>query len=295
MAFDKTWIVLIAGCGVLGLAVWGGLNAITLKMILLWMFIGFGFLTFLMHLFGSPISILLGKFFHNSPDEQQTSQVKYSETELKERRQRALEMKQFLQDNKVDVYRENILDPREEILKAKREAEFYKFDSRWRGKGQRLGKGHVEEQAEEDFLSQEFLLHEDPSSEEGTNTEEIPHNDGTSNFTDNGCMSRKEQTETDSVRQRRNRQSCELPEEPDPKENGVITVALRCPDGTVKKRRFAVQSQIKVLFTYADWLGYSPSRHIILTTYPRKQLSEAEQTFSEAGLTHDTALVLEEI
>lgn len=74
MAFDKTWIVLIAGCGVLGLAVWGGLNAITLKTILLWMFIGFGFLTFLMHLFGSPISILLGKFFHNSPDEQQTSQ-----------------------------------------------------------------------------------------------------------------------------------------------------------------------------------------------------------------------------
>ena len=74
MAFDKTWIVLVAGCGVLGLAVWGGLNAITLKMILLWIFIGFGFLTFLMHLFGSPISILLGKFFHNSPDEQQTSQ-----------------------------------------------------------------------------------------------------------------------------------------------------------------------------------------------------------------------------
>ena len=27
----------------------------------------------------------------------------------------------------------------------------------------------------------------------------------------------------------------------------VITVALRCPDGTVKKRRFTVDSQIKVL------------------------------------------------
>ena len=26
----------------------------------------------------------------------------------------------------------------------------------------------------------------------------------------------------------------------------VITVALRCPDGTVKKRRFAVQYPIKV-------------------------------------------------
>ena len=50
-----------------------------------------------------------------------------------------------------------------------------------------------------------------------------------------------------------------------------------------------------MLFTYADWLVYSPSRHIILTTYPGKQLSEVEQTFSEARLTHDTALVLEEI
>ena len=52
---------------------------------------------------------------------------------------------------------------------------------------------------------------------------------------------------------------------------------------------------LQVLFTYADWLGYSPSRHVILTTYPRKQLSEVEQTFNEAGLTHDTVLVLEEI
>ncbi|PFX13999.1 UBX domain-containing protein 8 [Stylophora pistillata] len=166
--------------------------------------------------------------------------------------------------NLVDIYRENILEPREEILMAKREEEFYKFDSRWRGRGQRLGRRHVEEQAEDDFLSQEFLLHEDPSSEElGTDTEESPRNDDTSNITEFGtdhkCMSRKEENETNSVRQRRHSQSCE------------------------------------VLFTYADWLGYSPSCHAILTTYPRKQLSEVQQTLCEAGLTHDTALVLEEI
>ena len=63
MALDSTWVVLVAGCGVMGLAIWGGMNAMTLKTILLWLFIGFGFLTFLMHLFGSPISILLGKIF----------------------------------------------------------------------------------------------------------------------------------------------------------------------------------------------------------------------------------------
>ena len=43
----------------------------------------------------------------------------------------------------VDVYRENILGPREEMLKAKQEAEFYKFNSTWRGRGQRLGVRHL--------------------------------------------------------------------------------------------------------------------------------------------------------
>lgn len=69
MAFEKTWLVLIAGCGVLGLAIWGGMNTLTLKTTLLWMFISFGFLTLIMHLFGSPISVLLGKVFHTSADE----------------------------------------------------------------------------------------------------------------------------------------------------------------------------------------------------------------------------------
>ena len=50
-----------------------------------------------------------------------------------------------------------------------------------------------------------------------------------------------------------------------------------------------------MLFAFVELLGYSPSRHVILTTYPRRQLSDDTQTFSEAGLTHDTALVVEEI
>ena len=44
------------------------MNAVTLKMTLLWMFISFGFLTLIMHLFGSPISVLLGRVFHSSAD-----------------------------------------------------------------------------------------------------------------------------------------------------------------------------------------------------------------------------------
>ena len=63
MAFGKTWIVIIAGCGVLSLAFWNGMNAMTLKITLLWMIISFGFLTLIMYLFGSPISIVLHKLF----------------------------------------------------------------------------------------------------------------------------------------------------------------------------------------------------------------------------------------
>lgn len=155
-----------------------------------------------------------------------------------------MELKQFLLDNKVDIYRENILGPREEMLKAKREAEFYKFNSTWRGRGQRLGR-HGADQTEHDFLSQEFLMHEDTSSVGGTDSEQSHSNEETIENNecafDAECTSRQEQIATESLRQRTNKQSPVLPEEPKVKEKGVITVALRCPDGAVQKRRFTVE------------------------------------------------------
>lgn len=50
---------------------------------------------------------------------------------------------QYFEMLQVEIYRENILGPREEMLKAKQEAEFYKFNSTWRGRGQRLGVRHL--------------------------------------------------------------------------------------------------------------------------------------------------------
>ncbi|CAH3174026.1 unnamed protein product [Porites evermanni] len=283
MAFDKTWIVLIAGCGVLGLAFWGGMNAMTLKMTLLWLFISFGFLTLIMHLFGSPISLLLGKVLQTSSDGS-CKKARYSDAELNEKRKRILQMKQFLQDNKVDIYKENVLAPREEALRAKKEAEFYKFNSNWKGKGFRLrDDGQVE--GEGDFFSQEFSDDENDSSEEGSDAV------NTSDTTQENVSTWKSKQEF--LRQRK--QTYELPDEPELQERGVITVALRCPNGAVKRRRFTVESQIKMLYVFAEWIGYSSSRYVISTTFPRKQLSEVTQTFLEAGLAGDTALVLEEI
>ena len=44
----------------------------------------------------------------------------------------------FSETCEVDIYKENVLAPREEALRAKKEAEFYKFNSNWKGKGFRL-------------------------------------------------------------------------------------------------------------------------------------------------------------
>ncbi|KAM7440830.1 UBX domain-containing protein 8 [Porites harrisoni] len=193
-------------------------------------------------------------------------------------------MKQFLQDNKVDIYKENVLAPREEALRAKKEAAFYKFNSNWKGKGFRL-RDDGQAEGEDDFFSQEFLDDENDSSEEGSDAV------NTSETTQDNVSTWKSKQEF--LRQRK--QTYQLPDEPDLQEKGVITVALRCPDGAVKRRRFTVESQIKMLYVFAEWLGYSSSRYVISTTFPRKQLSEVTQTFLEAGLTGYTALALEEI
>lgn len=72
-------------------------------------------------------------------------------------------------------------------------------------------KKHGEEQDEQDFLSQEFLMHEDTSSEEGTDTEQSLFNKETINnseYTDDAAgTSKQEQNVTESLRQRTNRQS----------------------------------------------------------------------------------------
>lgn len=70
---------------------------------------------------------------------------------------------------------------------------------------------HDKEQAEQDVLSQEFLMHEDTSSEEGTDNEQSLSNKETINnseYTDDTAgTSRQEQNVTESLRQRTNRQS----------------------------------------------------------------------------------------
>ena len=63
MAFsDKGWLVLIGFCSILGLTFWTGVNALTVKMLLVWTFIAFGFVTLILHAFGSSVNKLLARF-----------------------------------------------------------------------------------------------------------------------------------------------------------------------------------------------------------------------------------------
>ena len=70
---------------------------------------------------------------------------------------------------------------------------------------------HGADQSEHDFLSQEFLMHEDTSSVEGTDIEQSHTNEETIENNecayDADCTSRQEQIATESLRQRTNKQS----------------------------------------------------------------------------------------
>ena len=72
-------------------------------------------------------------------------------------------------------------------------------------------KRHGADQTEHDFLSQEFLIHEDTSSVEGTDIEQNYSNEETIENNecayDAECTSRQEQIATESLRQRTNKQS----------------------------------------------------------------------------------------
>ena len=55
LGISKEWIFLFCGCLIAGIIFWVGIEGIGVKAILMWFFIGFGFLTVIMHACGSPI------------------------------------------------------------------------------------------------------------------------------------------------------------------------------------------------------------------------------------------------
>ncbi|XP_020863977.1 UBX domain-containing protein 8 [Phascolarctos cinereus] len=86
-----------------------------------------------------------------------------------------------------------------------------------------------------------------------------------------------------------------LPEEPPETAEEVVTVALRCPDGRVLKRRFYKTCSSQVLLDWMMKVGYHRSIYTLSTSYPRRPLEVGEdQTLEDTGLTTDTVLNVEE-
>ncbi|XP_078203567.1 UBX domain-containing protein 8 isoform X5 [Callithrix jacchus] len=87
----------------------------------------------------------------------------------------------------------------------------------------------------------------------------------------------------------------DLPEEPSGTVEEVVTVALRCPSGSVPRRRFLKSCSSQVLFDWMMRIGYHTSLYSLSTSFPRQPLAvEGGRSLEDIGITVDTVLILEE-
>ncbi|XP_037687228.1 UBX domain-containing protein 8 isoform X3 [Choloepus didactylus] len=87
----------------------------------------------------------------------------------------------------------------------------------------------------------------------------------------------------------------DLPEEPPKTAEEVVTVALRCPSGSMLKRRFFKTCSSQVLFDWMMKIGYHTSLYSLSTSFPRRPLEvEGGWSLEDIGITVDTVLNVEE-
>lgn len=98
-----------------------------------------------------------------------------------------------------------------------------------------------------------------------------------------------EQERLEALEKRRTEFLEALPEEPDAKERGAITLSVRHPDGKTEKRRFAKDTQLSVVFNWIDGSFKMERELVVLTTMNGKQTfswedAEEKKTLVEAKL-----------
>ncbi|CAG5129765.1 unnamed protein product, partial [Candidula unifasciata] len=85
-----------------------------------------------------------------------------------------------------------------------------------------------------------------------------------------------------------------LPDEPDVSEDGVITISLRTPIGTICQRRFYNCDTIQCLLDYITTQGFSQTRYTVSTSYPRTLLENPCNSFSDYNFGKRVTLNIEE-
>ncbi|XP_032185301.1 UBX domain-containing protein 8 isoform X3 [Mustela erminea] len=87
----------------------------------------------------------------------------------------------------------------------------------------------------------------------------------------------------------------DLPEEPPETAEEVVTVALRCPSGSVLRRRFFKSCSSQVLFDWMMKIGYHTSQYSLSTSFPRRPLEVGGGwSLQDIGITVDTVLNVED-
>ncbi|KAJ3325761.1 FAS-associated factor 2 [Boothiomyces sp. JEL0866] len=89
-----------------------------------------------------------------------------------------------------------------------------------------------------------------------------------------------------------------LPNEPEQKDY-VANLSIRLPNGSRLTRRFEADSKIKTLHDFIESNDLEPidilSEFVIVNTYPRREYTDLNLTFKEAGLYPSAAVIVEEV
>ncbi|XP_066090988.1 UBX domain-containing protein 8 isoform X1 [Saccopteryx bilineata] len=206
-----------------------------------------------------------------------SSQVYLKEEEEKNEKKQKLvrEKQQETQSEKVSKYIENVLKPHQEMKLRKLEERFYQTT----GETWKLSNGHKLGGDEYLVLESENQTSFATPSREAAQRRNLP------------TSSTRASPPADQPPQK----VPDLPEEPPETAEEVVTVALRCPQGSVLRRRFSKSCSSQVLFDWMMKIGYHTSLYSLSTSFPRRPLrAEGGRSLQDVGITVDTVLNVEE-
>ncbi|XP_036911210.1 UBX domain-containing protein 8 isoform X2 [Sturnira hondurensis] len=205
--------------------------------------------------------------------------LKEEEEENEKRQKLARKKQQEAHGEKASRYIENVLKPHQEMKLKKREERFY----RMMGETWKLSNGHKLGGDEESVLENESQTSFETSNRKAAKRRNLPK--PSAKVSPPGQQPGPEEVP-------------DLPEEPPEAAEEAVTVALRCPNGRVLRRRFLKSCSSQALFDWMLKIGYHTSLYSLSTSFPRRPLQVEGglhcRTLQDIGISVDTILNVEE-
>ncbi|XP_005864106.1 PREDICTED: UBX domain-containing protein 8 isoform X1 [Myotis brandtii] len=206
------------------------------------------------------------------------SQVHQKDEEEKnvQRQKLARKKQQEAQGEKASRYVENVLKPHQEMKLKKLEERFYRMT----GETWKLSHGHKLGGDEDLVLETDSQASFETANRKAAKRRNLP----------------KPSTKVSPpAEQPVQKEVSDLPEEPSETAEEVVTIALRCPSGSVLRRRFLKSCSSQVLLDWMVKIGYHTSLYSLSTSFPRIPLEvEGGCSLQDIGITVDTILNVEE-